>query len=48
MVNYRGLIGYGREWRDSIIGDIGGPELEDVNAGLRDLIERGIADPSNT
>ena len=46
MVNYRGSIGYGREWRDSLIGDIGGPELEDVNAGLRDLIERGIADPA--
>ena len=46
MVNYRGSIGYGREWRDSLIGDIGGPELEDVNAGLRDLIKRGIADPA--
>ncbi|MGH3136242.1 MAG: prolyl oligopeptidase family serine peptidase [Gaiellaceae bacterium] len=46
LVNYRGSIGYGREWRDSLIGDIGGPELEDVNAGLRDLVERGIADPA--
>jgi dienelactone hydrolase len=46
MVNYRGSIGYGREWRDSLIGDIGGPELEDVNAGLADLISRGIADPT--
>ena len=45
MVNYRGSIGYGREWRDSLIGDIGGPELEDVNAGLQDLIDQGIADP---
>jgi len=46
MVNYRGSIGYGREWRDTLIGNIGGPELEDVNAGLRDLVERGIADPA--
>jgi dipeptidyl aminopeptidase/acylaminoacyl peptidase len=45
MVNYRGSIGYGAEWRDVLIGNIGGPELEDVNAGLRDLVERGIADP---
>lgn len=45
MVNYRGSIGYGREWRDALIGDIGGPELEDVNAGLHDLVSRGIADP---
>jgi dipeptidyl aminopeptidase/acylaminoacyl peptidase len=34
LVNYRGSIGYGREWRDSLIGNIGGPELEDVNAGV--------------
>ena len=45
MVNYRGSIGYGREWRDVLIGNIGGPELEDVNAGLADLVERGLADP---
>jgi pimeloyl-ACP methyl ester carboxylesterase len=45
MVNYRGSVGYGREWRDTLIGDIGGPELEDVNAGLRDLVAKGIADP---
>jgi dipeptidyl aminopeptidase/acylaminoacyl peptidase len=46
LVNYRGSLGYGREWRDALIGDIGGPELEDVNAGLRDLVDRGIADPA--
>ncbi|CAN5815304.1 prolyl oligopeptidase family serine peptidase [soil metagenome] len=46
LVNYRGSIGYGREWRDTLIGNIGGPELEDVNAGLQDLVDRGIADPS--
>jgi dipeptidyl aminopeptidase/acylaminoacyl peptidase len=46
MASYRGSIGYGREWRDVLIGDIGGPELEDVNAGLEDLVRRGLADPS--
>src|SRR2546429_2180857 len=45
LVNYRGSTGYGSEWRDALIGNIGRPELEDVNAGLRDLVERGIADP---
>ena len=45
MVNYRGSTGYGREWRDALVGNIGGPELEDVNAGLEDLVLRGIADP---
>jgi dipeptidyl aminopeptidase/acylaminoacyl peptidase len=46
LVNYRGSTGYGREWRDTLVGDVGGPELEDVNAGLTDLVERGIADAS--
>lgn len=46
MVNYRGSIGYGRVWRDELIGNVGGPELEDVNAGLRDLVTRGLADPA--
>jgi pimeloyl-ACP methyl ester carboxylesterase len=45
LVNYRGSVGYGREWRDTLIGNVGGPELEDVNAGLADLVARGIADP---
>jgi dipeptidyl aminopeptidase/acylaminoacyl peptidase len=45
LVNYRGSLGYGREWRDTLIGNIGRPELEDVNAGLADLVARGIADP---
>lgn len=46
MVNYRGSVGYGREWRDALVMNIGGPELEDVLAGLDDLIAAGIADPA--
>jgi dipeptidyl aminopeptidase/acylaminoacyl peptidase len=46
MVNYRGSTGYGVEWRDALIGDIGGPELEDLNAGLQHLVDEGIADPT--
>jgi dienelactone hydrolase len=46
LVNYRGSTGYGREWRDTLVGNVGGPELEDVNAGLADLIARGVADPA--
>jgi dipeptidyl aminopeptidase/acylaminoacyl peptidase len=45
MVNYRGSIGYGRAFRDHIIENIGFPEVEDLVAGLDDLIARGIADP---
>jgi acetyl esterase/lipase len=46
MVNYRGSIGFGRSFRDHIIGNIGFPEVEDVVAGADDLIARGIADPA--
>jgi len=45
MVNYRGSTMYGQSWRDHIIGNIGFPELEDVVAGLDDLVAKGIADP---
>ena len=43
-VDFRGSTGYGRRWRDRIIGDVGFPELEDVCAGADDLIARGLAD----
>ncbi len=46
MVNYRGSTGFGAEWRDTLIGDIGGPEIEDLNAALADLVDKGIADPA--
>lgn len=45
MVNYRGSTGFGAGWRDALVGDIGGPELEDLNAALADLVASGIADP---
>jgi len=44
MVNYRGSIGFGAEWRDTLIGNIGWPELEDVLAGVDDLLAKGLAD----
>lgn len=46
LVNYRGSIGFGAEWRDTLIGNIGWPELEDINAGVDDLLARGLADPT--
>lgn len=45
MVNYRGSTGFGQRWRDHIIANIGFPEVEDVVAGLDDLVARGVADP---
>jgi dipeptidyl aminopeptidase/acylaminoacyl peptidase len=46
MVNYRGSTGYGRTFRDHIIGNIGFPEVGDTVDGADDLIARGIADPA--
>jgi len=48
MVNYRGSIGYGQAWRDTLIGNIGFPETEDVVAGHEDLLRRGLADPTRS
>jgi dienelactone hydrolase len=45
LVNFRGSTGRGAEWRDALIGDIGGPELEDLNDALDHLVARGVADP---
>jgi dipeptidyl aminopeptidase/acylaminoacyl peptidase len=46
MPNYRGSTGYGRAWRDALTGDAGFADVDDVTAGLRDLVDRGLADPS--
>ena len=45
LVNYRGSIGFGAEWRDTLIGNIGWPEVEDILAGLDDLVALGWTDP---
>jgi dipeptidyl aminopeptidase/acylaminoacyl peptidase len=47
LVNYPGSTGYGRAWRDAIVGDIG-REAHDIVAGLQDLVARGIADPDRS
>jgi dipeptidyl aminopeptidase/acylaminoacyl peptidase len=46
LVNYRGSIGFGAAWRDTLIGNIGWPEIEDVLAGVDDLLARGLSDPA--
>lgn len=46
MVNYRGSTGYGVGFRDALIGNPGFPEVEDVVAGLDDLVATGVADPT--
>jgi len=43
--NIRGSIGYGEKFMESNRGDWGGGDFKDVMAGVKDLVDRGIADP---
>ena len=43
--NIRGSSGYGQKFIEMNRGDWGGGDYQDVVAGVRDLIDRGIADP---
>jgi acetyl esterase/lipase len=46
LVNYRGSSGYGREWRDAIVGNPGLTELADVAAVRDALVAEGRIDPA--
>jgi dipeptidyl aminopeptidase/acylaminoacyl peptidase len=48
MPNYRGSTGYGKAWRDALTGDPGFTDVDDVTAGLRDVLRRSDVDPSRT
>jgi dipeptidyl aminopeptidase/acylaminoacyl peptidase len=43
--NIRGSVGYGQKFVEMNRADWGGGDFKDVMAGLKDLIDRGIADP---
>ena len=45
MVNYRGSSGYGKKWRDALVGRVGLTELEDIAKVHDRVIDAGIADP---
>jgi acetyl esterase/lipase len=45
LVNYRGSAGYGKAWRDAIVGKPGLLELEDIAAVRDQAIAAGSADP---
>ena len=45
LPNYRGSTGWGLEFAESNIGDMGGKDFEDMLLGVDSLIESGIADP---
>ncbi len=44
--NIRGSIGYGQNFVELNRGDWGGTDFKDVMWGVKDLIDRGIADPT--
>jgi dipeptidyl aminopeptidase/acylaminoacyl peptidase len=44
--NIRGSVGYGQKFIEMNRGDWGGDDFKDVMWGVKDLIDRGIADPS--
>ena len=46
MVNYRGSSGYGKRWRDAIVGRPGLTELEDIAAVHDWAMRTGLADPN--
>ena len=44
MPNYRGSVGWGREFSESNLGDMGGKDFEDMMLGIDSLVDAGIAD----
>lgn len=44
-VDYRGSNGYGRAYRDLLLGQWGIADTEDIANGVRQLIKEGIVDP---
>ncbi len=45
LPNPRGSTGWGREFAEANLGDMGGGDLADILAGVDAVIEQGIADP---
>jgi dipeptidyl aminopeptidase/acylaminoacyl peptidase len=44
LPNPRGSAGYGEEFRGALVGEWGGKDVEDVLAGVDDLVRTGLAD----
>lgn len=44
-VNYRGTLGYGRAFREGLVGNFGGPDYQDIMSGVNHVIDLGLADP---
>ncbi len=44
-VNYRGTLGYGRAFREALIGEFGVLDVQDILSGVNAVINRGLVDP---
>ncbi len=44
--NIRGSVGRGREFMAANIGDLGGDDLRDLEAGVASLVQSGLVDPA--
>ncbi len=44
-VNYRGTLGYGRKFREDLIGNFGILDYQDIMSGVDHVIDLGLADP---
>ena len=45
LPNYRGSTGWGLEFAESNLGDMGGKDFQDMMLGIDSLVESGLADP---
>lgn len=45
LPNFRGSTGFGLEFTEANVGDMGGMDFQDIETGVDSLIERGLADP---
>jgi dipeptidyl aminopeptidase/acylaminoacyl peptidase len=45
LPNFRGSFGWGSEFTEANLGDMGGGDFQDIMTGLDHLIDQGIADP---
>ncbi|MCV0424446.1 MAG: S9 family peptidase [Roseibium sp.] len=44
-VNYRGTLGYGRKFREGLVGNFGSPDYQDIMSGVNHVIDLGLVDP---
>ncbi|WP_421724123.1 S9 family peptidase [Bauldia sp.] len=44
-VNYRGTLGYGKKFREDLIGNFGILDYQDIMSGVNHVVDKSLADP---